>query len=136
MELKKYEGNLKEFKNMEGYDYLGYWRMYYNHSWGGRWFSEEGTLQMDGRQVKELESEEIEVLNNAIKYIVERWKEGCTFDMIEDLKGYNAACTEYRHLLEMKMDGDTKNLKFIVLFDVEFGNGDYPVRIYVYRKGA
>lgn len=122
---------VKEFRNVpEAGEYLGYWRMYFRDGWNGRWFGESGDTSIDGRYAEGLTSQEVREVNIVAKFISEKWPMGCNIQMIRDLGKYNAMVTENRHLLSS--NGVDVNL--IVLFDTTYGNGDYPVRIYVYRK--
>lgn len=57
-----------------------------------------------------------------------RWMGRCSWDMEDYLKQFPTWGVENRYLLKPLY---SKHYK--VLFDSTYGNGDYPVRIYLYR---
>lgn len=131
--LKNYSNisKLDDLHNVEGKEFVGYWRMYFNHGYGGRWFNCNGDTSINGRCAKELKDDEIEKLNEIINYITDRWKGGCDYFMIEDLvKKFEAVeNNENRYILEY--EGSDNH---IIVIDTTYRNHDYPIRIYVYRE--
>lgn len=103
----------------ESVNYLGYYRLYFrdNH-WYGRWMES---------------SEKIDVIvcagvNEIIDWLCENFKDGCSWSMKEYLSEYPTWGGENRYLLRPMLSDHYK-----VMFDTTYGNGDYPVRIYVYQ---
>lgn len=111
-----------DLHNMPGKTFKGYWRMYFrNGFWDGRWFDADNGNMTDFQ---------IAALNNIIKYIRERWPKGCSYTMQGDIEQNFIDCKlgDYRYFVKpMGLDN------FIIMLDVEYGNEDYPVRIYVYE---
>lgn len=62
--------------------------------------------------------------------IVSRYKYGCDYDMMESLKNVAYPLPNGRFLLEYS--GITHY--YLLEFATEYGNSDYPVRIYVYGE--
>lgn len=118
MELKKCTKNVKDLRRvMPGY--AGYYRMYFRNGWYGRWFDlSEAIIKNDMEKI--------------VTIICEKWKNGCDDAMITDLEQYHAEVSEdgKRHLLEAEGD----DYIFFILIDTTFGNHDYPIRIYTYKK--
>lgn len=105
---------LKEVSN-----YLGYYRMYFrNGAWYGRWMEcNEKVDQIVCHGIDEI-----------IKWLRETFPRGCNFVMKEYLEKYPTWGDENRYLLQPIYSD-----KYRVMFDTTYGNGDYPVRIYVYE---
>lgn len=99
--------------------YSGYFRMYYRNGWEGRWMESSPNLdKIDTAGVQQI-----------INWICEMFPNGCDWKMKENLRQFpNWGAGEYRYLLKPIWSEHYK-----IMFDTEFGNGDYPVRIYVYK---
>ena len=122
----------KEFADMYP-NYLGYYRMYcnYGYGWGGRWFNEcKDTTEFGG--VTSMNEKELSELNTTISAVVKEWPDGFSMFSNPSLERYDAAVTEdgKRHLLYR----EGKLLHMLILVDTTYGNGDYPIRIYCYKK--
>lgn len=105
-------------------NYKGYWRMYYRNSqWAGTWFSHQN-IQLD--------SGEISDLNAVIREVCRRWPEGCTHSMKAELASISKPLTSIGENYLLKTCGFKLNL--LVYCNTEFGNSDYPVRIYCYGR--
>lgn len=113
---------LQDLHQIPGKVFKGYWRMYFRDgNWNGRWFgSENGKLS----------DLEIYGLNNISQYISERWPNGCSFDMQDDVINNFDDCKigEYRYYVKPMASNN-----YILMLDLRYKNEDYPVRIYVYE---
>ena len=105
--------DLKEAEN-----YLGYYRLYYRGGWYGRWM--EGSNKVD--------LVDCHGVDEIVKWLREEFPKGCSWDMKEWLEQFPIWGSENRYLLKPIM---SKHYK--VMFDTTYGNGDYPVRIYLYK---
>ena len=100
---------------VEGMELIDYWRMYYRDGWYGRWMIE------GKNRPTELECAGA---NQFIKWLTEKFDKGCDYWM----KDYFAdnfplwGVEKERYLLRP------------IKIDTKYGNGDYPVRIYIYRE--
>jgi len=112
---------VEDLRNIEGKEFLGYYRMYFsNGSWYGKWLDvKEGVENIDVVGIEDITN-----------WIRKQFPQGCDFFM----KNY---CSEHfqtwgadnRYLVKPIMSD-----VFKVMIDTTYGNGDYPVRIYCYRK--
>lgn len=101
--------------------YIGYYRMYFTDGmWFGRWIE-----YTDAEKLDEVACRGVDEI---IKWIRENFPRGCDFTMKEDLKKYSTWESKNRYLLKPIYSD-----KYKVMFDTTYGNGDYPVRIYVYE---
>lgn len=123
MELKKYKGAIKKWEDMLP-GYCGYMRMYYrNHRWAGTWFPCTENTFTDNDLI---------ILNALCRAVAERWPDGCSHPMVTEVKSFAASVegNHHHHLLEI----DGAEFHYLVFINLEFGNADYPIRIYTYRK--
>lgn len=115
------DDNTEDLRQVEGKQMIGYWRMYFRGGWQGRWLLE------GSKQPSRLDCAGI---NKMIDWICENFKYGCDYYMKdyfnENFKHWGG---EHRYLIRPKYSDYYK-----VMIDTTYGNGDYPVRIYVYRK--
>ena len=103
----------------ESEQYAGYYRMYFRDgNWFGRWM--ESNEKID--RVACVGVDEI------IEWLRENFQKGCSWDMKDYLAQYPTWGNENRYLLKPLYSDHYK-----VMFDTTYGNGDYPVRIYVYE---
>lgn len=108
-------------REVDGKKMIGYYRMYFRDGcWSGRWLLESNKpTKLDCHGVQEI-----------INYFCETFKHGCSYDMEEyfqnNFKGY---CNNKRFLVKPYGSEYYK-----VMIDTTYGNGDYPVRIYVYKE--
>ena len=103
--------------------YKCYYRMYYRRGWYGTYLDGEKLPTIFFCQIKE-------ELNNIFNYISYKWKYGCDNDMIRDLKKIAYQCPNGRFLLDYKGEKHY----YLLEFCTDYGNSDYPVRIYIYEK--
>lgn len=113
---------VEDLRKVENKELIGYWRMYYRHGWNGVWFQNSET--------EELDSHDIKVLDNTIIYVCNRWSKGCDYFMTDDMKEHFSTWGEVETLYLLQPKGFDNCL---ICINTEFGNGDYPVRIYMYR---
>lgn len=108
-----------DMRNVPGKKLIGYWRMYYRGGWAGRWMLEGSETPTD-----------VDCLgvDKMIDFICEKFPKGCTWLMEDFLKDFQTWGQPDRYLLVPRYSSIYK-----VMFDTRYGNGDYPVRIYVYR---
>lgn len=99
-------------------NYLGYYRLYFRNGWYGRWM--EGADAVD--------RVDCAGIDRIVRWLRENFPRGCGYVMKEYLEQYPTWGAENRYLLKPVMNDHYK-----VMFDTTYGNGDYPVRIYVYR---
>lgn len=102
-------------------NYLGYYRLYFSGRWYGRWFDHED-------QIKKLDEIVCHGVDEIVDWLGERFPKGCNWEMEDYLKKFPNCGCEHRYLLKPLMSEHYK-----VMFDTTYGNGDYPVRIYVYE---
>lgn len=67
-------------------------------------------------------------VDEIVDWLGERFPNGCNWEMEDYLKKFPNCGCEHRYLLKPLMSEHYK-----VMFDTTYGNGDYPVRIYVYE---
>ncbi len=115
------DDDTEDLRNVEGKEMIAYWRMYFRDGcWAGRWMVEHkapDNVERAGAHVIE-------------KWFWENFPKGCNWKM-ENFFIQN----------EFKPRGDGKRYLikpylseyYKVMVDTTYGNGDYPVRIYVYR---
>lgn len=114
------DDDTKDLRNVEGKKLIGYWRMYFRGGWAGRWMLEGGS------------PDELDVIgvNNIIEWICDNFKGGCDYWMkdyfADHFKKWGG---EHRYLIRPQFSEIYK-----VMIDTTYGNGDYPVRIYVYER--
>ena len=115
------EDNVEDLHNVEGKEFVGYYRMYFRGGWYGRWFIEP---RMNPTEL------ECKGIDEIIGWFWEKYPKGCDYFMR----------SEFETVWE-KWDGDERYLLkpfmsdyYKVLVDTKYGNGDYPVRIYLYRN--
>lgn len=120
---------LENLHQIENKTYLGYWRMYFNHGWGGRWFTNDGQTAVEGRCAENLSDEQTKNLNALINKLCNLFPQGCNWQMVNWLDNYTSVADNV-YLFDAEIDSDY----FIVKFDTTYGNGDYPVRIYVHTN--
>lgn len=101
----------------ESEKYLGYYRLYFRDGWHGRWM--EGNTKVD--------MQDCIGVDKIIAWLRETFPHGCSWDMKAYLEQYPVWGSENRYLLKPVYSDHYK-----VMFDTTYGNGDYPVRIYVY----
>lgn len=112
--------SITNLRSIEGRELIGYYRMYYSGRWDGRWFPESR---------KKIDDSELAGLKNVINYVAERWTKGCDYIMSYEMEQEHTPWgSENRFLLQPR-----GNDYYLVMIDTTYGNGDYPVRIYVYR---
>lgn len=109
-----------DLRKVEGKEMIAYWRMYFRCGWAGRWMFESNDkfTMLECRGVNEI-----------IDWICENFEKGCTFYMDGYMKQhFKNWGSENRYLIKPFMSEYYK-----VMIDTTYGNGDYPVRIYLYR---
>lgn len=113
-----------------GRQYLGYERLYFRGGqWSGRWFTASGDTHPFGSVCIGLTEEEVEFLNDLVDEIGEKWSGGCDWKMMRDLN--DSGCRVREHIYLLEAEGGP--CKCLMCFTTEFGNGDYPIRAYLYR---
>lgn len=109
------DNDTKDLKKSE--KYIGYYRLYFKGGWYGRWMEvNQKVSAVDCHGIDEI-----------MLWLIEKFPDGCSWDMKEYLKEFPIWGCENRYLLKPFMSEHYK-----VLFDTTYGNHDYPVRIYVY----
>ena len=111
-----------DLRNVEGKVMIGYWRMYFRDGrWYGRWMIEWGNVNVNTRDCVGID----EIAN----WFMDNFDKGCDYFMedyfYENFKHWGG---NKRYLVKPKYSDYYK-----VMVDTTYGNGDYPVRIYVYR---
>ena len=109
----------EELRKVPGKKLIGYWRMYWRDGWYGTWLSES-----------EEEPSKLDLVgvDNIINWFCEKFQKGCSYTMIESFENNFTVHGHHRYLIRPKYSSIYK-----VMVDTEYGNGDYPVRIYVYH---
>ena len=107
-------------RNVEGKDMIGYWRMYYRNGWDGRWMLEKG------EKPTRLECKGV---NEIIDWLLDEFPDGCDYYMKDFFNAYFKKWGGNERYLVMPFMSEY----YKVMVDTTYGNGDYPVRIYLYR---
>lgn len=121
--FKVYEGSVdKKWEDILP-NYKGYWRMYFRGGWDGTWLPYQGA-SLHGAAVTEL--------NAVIREVTERWPKGYNAKMERDLLSLATPLTSEGKNYLLLAEG--LKMSFLIYVNTEFGNADYPVRIYCYGK--
>ena len=111
----------EDLRNIEGKCLVAYWRMYFRDGyWNGRWMPES-----------ENNPSELEIagVNNILQWIFDNFKKGCDYHMMDYCEShFKHWGGSHRYLIRPFMSDYYK-----IMIDTTYGNGDYPIRIYVYR---
>ena len=117
------DDDTENLREVEGKELIGYWRMYFrNNSWYGTWMIEED---------RRVSRKDCAGVNKIIDYICDEFPGGCNWKMENYFiqNGFKPWTSGKRYLVKPFMSEIFK-----IMIDTTYGNGDYPVRIYVYRK--
>ncbi|MBO5609110.1 MAG: hypothetical protein J5929_01880 [Eubacterium sp.] len=120
------DDDTEDLRNVPGMKMIAYWRMYFRDGfWDGRWMSEIENL------IENIPSKaECAGVNNILDYIFDNFKKGCDYQMKDFFEThFKKWGGNERYLIKPFM---SKYYKIMV--DTTYGNGDYPIRIYVYRE--
>ncbi len=112
--------NTEDLRNVDGKEFLGYYRMYYTGgSWAGKWLdTKEGVTDLDVSGIQDITS-----------WIQKQFPQGCDFFMKDYLQDkYPTWGSDNRFLLRPIMSE-----YFKIMIDTTYGNHDYPVRVYCYK---
>ena len=116
-----------DLRNVDGYEVLDYWRMYFRHGWDGRWMGTD----FGGRDESKVSLSVCKGVQAIIDWLIANYKHGCDWEMIADLKeSYKSWEGDGKRFVLKPIHNDLIR----VMFDTTYGNGDYPVRIYVYKR--
>lgn len=114
------DDNTTNLRLVEEKELIGYWRMYFrNGNWYGRWFHESD---------KKPDEYEKQGISNIVEWICKNFTKGCDFYMTDYFKNNFKEWDKNRFLIKPYL-----NEYYKIMVDTTYGNGDYPVRIYVYR---
>ena len=105
-------------RNVKNARYCGYFRLYFSGRWCGKW------MELDEKTDKKTRYGVAKI----VKWLENQFEKGCDWEMKEYLKQFPVWGCKNRYLLKPLYSDCYK-----VMFDTTFGNGDYPVRIYVYE---
>lgn len=99
--------------------YSGYYRLYFRDGWYGRWMEEDDRI----------DQKLCAGIDEIVRFLQSNFPYGCNdWDMAAWLRDeYPTWGGDNRFLLK-PLFGD----HYRIAFDTTYGNGDYPVRIYVY----
>lgn len=114
-ELEKFD----ELKNRPQKKYIGYYRMGYRHGYFGVWIEKNEELT---------ESENSNIVQT-IEYIEKIFPKGMNWEGEEFVKETLKPSPNGRYYTFAA----NTNFNILVEISTEFGNGDYPFRIYFYR---
>lgn len=114
---------LNNVREREGKVWVGYYRMYFTSSWAGWWFDNEDFPDLH------LTEEERNTVDEITDYVADKIPKGMNWEMIEFLKKTEVPANNGRYYFFW----NSKKSNFLIELTTEFGNADYPVRIYVYR---
>lgn len=111
-----------------GHTFMGYFRMYFRSGkWYGKWFAENAEFEKNG-----VLPEESNKLKSFCKWVEDRFKGGCNDVMTDYLKNNeDMKCINGSYFIGLLIS-DTSYA--MVKYTPQFGNDDYPIRIYLYRK--
>jgi hypothetical protein len=117
----------EDLQKVEGMELLDHWRMYFRDGWQGRWM---GTAYggWDENKVSKIDCIGV---NHIIDWLVDNFPHGCNWEMQEHLLvNYEPWSDDGKRYLLKPLYSDL----YKVMIDTTYGNGDYPVRIYVYKR--
>ena len=116
-----------DLHHIDGKTYIGYYRLYFRSGWWGRWFLEEGQRPTE---------QECEPIDRIVDVLKQDFPRGCDWDMKEFFANhYPVWGSEQRYLLRPNGPLPTWiKENYSIMVDTTYGNGDYPVRIYLYRN--
>ena len=112
--------DVEDLREVPGKELIGYYRLYFKGRWYGSWLLEHGrpdTIDCHG-------------VDEIVSWLQANYPNGCSYDMESDFEDQYKqwGVQEHRFLVKPFMSEYYK-----VCVDTTYGNGDYPVRIYVYR---
>ncbi len=121
VDLEDASKETEDVRDIAGKTLLGYFRFYFRDgAWSWRWFLENG----------EPDSRDCLGVDNIFAYLKQNYPKGCDYFMEEDFKEkFPTWGSQNRYLV--KPIGSTN---YYLMVDTTYGNGDYPVRVYVYSK--
>jgi len=122
LQCKEELNKIDNFKKRKGKICLGYYRMYYRNSWNGRWLLNEDVFEKPHK-------EEYETIYEIIEYIKTKAPNGMNFEFKEFLEKTAEPAANGRYYF---FAADT-SFNYLIEFSTEYGNSDYPARIYLYR---
>lgn len=128
--IENAENILSWAEAMPGMEYLGYNRLYFRNGWFPRWFHADGNTCPVGNICENLSETEVEFLNSITEWLGEKWKNGCDWKMVGDLKNMDCCVGENLYLLKV----EDAPCGCLIHFNTTYGNADYPVRVYLYRE--
>lgn len=112
--------NTEDLREIPGKKLVGYWRMYYRNGWAGRWMY-EGSDRPDAVDCMGV--------NKIIDWVCDTFPNGCDFYMQDYCSlHYDTWGDPTRYLIKPLRSDIYK-----VMIDTKYGNGDYPIRVYVYK---
>ena len=117
----------EDLHNVDGMELLDYWRMYYRGCWDGRWM---GTVTggYDDDKMTKLDCLGVQRI---IDWVIENFPRGCSYQMQEYLEqNFKPWGNDNHRYLIKPMYSDL----YKIMIDTTYGNGDYPVRIYAYKR--
>lgn len=110
----------EELAKVPGKELIGYFRVYFRGGWHGRWFLNTGCMPCEKDYV---------AIRRILDHMTLNFPHGCSWDMREYMAAkYKKWGDEERYLIRPFMSDYYK-----IMVDTKYGNGDYPLRIYVYR---
>ena len=112
------DDDTEDLRKVDGYEMINYFRMYYRNGWCGRWMGEGETEKIERIGVQRI-----------IDWICENFKKGCNYKMMSYFSDNFKEVNENRYVIRPIYSDYYK-----AMVDTTYGNGDYPVRIYAYRK--
>lgn len=115
------DDDTEDVRKVDGYELIGYYRMYYRNGWCGRWLLENG------------EPDKVDCIGveRIINWICDNFKKGCTQKMVSYFEDNFKKVSSNRFLVRPIYSDYYK-----VMVDTTYGNSDYPVRIYTYRRAS
>lgn len=116
----------EDLRNVEDKSMIGYWRMYYDGGWHGRWLLEN---EFTGQEVIKPNNIDCLGVNNIIDWFCENFPNGCDWKMKEYFNRNFKEVEDHRYLIKPYLSQNYK-----ILIDTAFGNHDYPVRVYTYHN--
>ena len=111
----------EDLRDVPGMHMIGFWRMYYRDGWQGRWML-EGEDKPSARDCYGV--------NKIIDFICDQFPKGCDYKMQSYFEKHHVSHAGGKRFLLRPQLSDV----YKVMIDTTYGNGDYPVRIYVYRE--
>lgn len=112
-----------------GYSMAGYYRMYFDarNGWNGTWLAHDAEFGKYG-----LHADEGKVLHDYCQWVIDTFTGGCDEKMLSFLSDHSEKKAE-NGLYYFDLDISEAS-HAVVEYKTAYGNRDYPIHVFLYRK--